>query len=313
MHNRYLTTAKQIESLAQLNSIEFYARQIVEGFLSGIHRSPYHGFSVEFAEHRIYNPGESTRFIDWKLFGRTDKLFVKKFEAETNLRCQMVIDTSNSMLYPTDKKITKLGFSALCAASMSYLLSKQRDAAGLTTFSNKIETHLPARLSPAHQKNIFGYLENMLEQRFSAENGAKSQTTIAPTLHQIAEMLPKRSLVIFFSDIFSDEISSDIFNAFEHLRYNHHEIVVFRVTHHATEMNFDFDNRPYKIVDMETGEVIKLTPTEYKQFYRRLSEEQQRELKQRFTQYKIDFIEADIDLPFSQVLYPWLIKRSRMF
>jgi len=314
MSQRYLTTVEQIEALKQLNTIEFYARQIVEGFLTGIHRSPYHGFSVEFAEHRTYNPGESTRFIDWKLYGRTDKLYVKKFEAETNLRCQLLLDTSSSMLYPVGQRVNKLGFSALCAAAMAHLLSKQRDSVGITTFTQAIDTHLPSRLSAAHQKTIFGKLNELLLRTFdTSQTSTGERTSLAPVLHQVAEMLPKRSLVVLFSDIFSDEPSDEIFNGFEYLRYNHHEVIVFQVTHNRTEKNFELENRPYKIIDMETGEVLKLSPTEIRSYFQRLAAEHQEQLKRRFLQYKIDYIEADIERPFDQVLSPWLMKRSRMY
>lgn len=310
MNDRFLTTASQIESLAILNSIEFLARQIVDGFISGIHKSPYHGFSVEFAEHRIYNQGESVKHIDWKLYGRTDKLFVKNYEAETNLRCYILVDTSSSMYYPLDKRINKLGYSALCAAAMIYLLAKQRDATGLSLFSNKLNFSLPAKLSASHKKTMFYQLNNLLKSRYNPSD--KHITSTPQILHQVAEAIPKRSLVVLFSDMFSDNNPTELFNAFEHLRYNKHEIVAFNVTHKKTEQIFDLENRPHKLIDMETGDAIKLNPQQFRDFYNKQIEQQTAELKKRCLQYKIDFVDVDIDLPFQQVLTPWFVRRGNM-
>lgn len=310
MNERFLTTASQIESLTNLNHIEFLARQIVDGFITGIHKSPYHGFSVEFAEHRIYNQGESIKHVDWKLYGRTDKLFVKNYEAETNLRCYILVDTSSSMYYPVDKQINKVGYSALCAAAMIYLLVRQRDAVGLSLFSNQLDFSVPAKLSVSHQKVMFQQLNQLLNNHYDSTN--KHGTATPQMLHQIAEAIPRRSLVVIFSDMFIDSEQAELFNAFEHLRYNKHEVIVFQVTHKKTEQLFELENRPYKLVDMESGETIKLNPQQFRDFYSQQLEKQVDELKKRCLQYKIDFVEADIDHPFQQVLTPWFVKRGKM-
>ncbi|MGI6479696.1 MAG: DUF58 domain-containing protein [Salinivirgaceae bacterium] len=311
MSNKFLTTAEQIESLSYLNSIDFFARQIVDGFISGIHKSPYHGFSVEFAEHRVYNQGESVRHIDWKLFGRTDKLFVKNYEAETNLRCQIVIDCSSSMFYPTDKTIHKAGYSALCAAAISHMLNRQRDAVGLTLFSDKVDEHFSPHLSNSHQKLIFSKLDDILRSKYNTET--KTGTATADTLHQIAEVINKRSLVVLFTDMFTQTPVNKIYESLEHLRYNKNEVIIFHVTHKKTEQMFELDNRPYKLIDMETGESFKLNPAEYREYYLQQIKDKFDELKKRCLQYKIELVEADIDNPFSSVLSPWLVKRSKLF
>ncbi len=311
MNDRFLTTAEQIESLSYLNSIDFYARQIVDGFITGIHKSPYHGFSVEFAEHRIYNQGESVKHIDWKLYGRTDKLFVKNFEAETNLRCQIVIDCSSSMMYPINKTVHKAGYSALCAAAIVHMLNRQRDAVGLTIFTDKIEKHFSAHLSNSHQKILYSQLDNTLRSKYNSDT--KTVTATASTLHQIADIINKRSLVVLFTDMFTQTADIELYEALEHLRYNKHEVIIFHVTHRRTEQLFEFDNRPYKFVDMETGESFKLYPAEYRQYYLKQITQHFDELRKRCLQYKIELIEADIDNAFSEVLSPWLVKRSKLF
>lgn len=311
MSDRFLTTTEQIESLSYLNTIDFFARQIVDGFITGIHKSPYHGFSVEFAEHRVYNQGESIKHIDWKLFGRTDKLYVKNYEAETNLRCQIVLDCSSSMFYPVDKTINKAGYSALCAAAIALMLNRQRDSVGLTLFSGDVQTHLPSRLSASHQKMIFSHLDNILRERYTPEK--KRGTSTAQVLHQIAEVINKRSLVVLFTDMFSQAAPEDIYSALEHLRYNKHEVIIFHVTHQQTEQMFELENRPYKLIDMETGETFKLNPSEYRQYYVQQIKKQFEELRKRCLQYKIELLEADIDQPFQHVLTPWLVKRSRLY
>lgn len=311
MNTPFLTTAQQIEALPYLNSIDFFARQIVEGFISGIHKSPYHGFSVEFAEHRVYNNGESARNIDWKLFGRTDKLFVKNYEAETNLRCQLVVDTSSSMLYPVDNIINKAGYSALCAAAITHMLGRQRDSVGLTTFSDNIDLHLPSRLSGSHQKLIFSTLDNILRSRYSTDQ--KRGTATATIIHRIAEMINKRSLVAIFTDMFTQSADNELFESLEHLKYNKHEVIFFHVTHNKTEQLFELENRPYKIIDMESGETLKLNPSEYREFYLNSIRQKFDMLRKKCLQYKIELVEVDIDKPFSDVLTPWLVKRSKLY
>lgn len=300
--------------LQQFGSIEFIARQVVEGFITGLHKSPFHGFSVEFAEHRLYNQGESTKHIDWKLFARSDKLFVKQYEEETNLRCQIVIDHSSSMLYPYEKgkkqQLNKLAFSVYCSAALIYLLRRQRDAVGLTLFSDEIEYHSDARLSSVHAELLYGKLAELLQP----ENSELRKTTnTVDALHLIAENVHKRSLVVIFSDMIESGSTDELFSALQHLRYNKHEVLLFHVTDKRQEREFDFANRPYRFVDLESGEHLRFSPHELKENYRKAVKAYFEELKVKCGQYHIDLAEADINDDFKQVLFSYLVKRKKLF
>ena len=304
------TNLSNYKELQDLGNLELLARQVVEGFITGLHKSPFHGFSVEFAEHRLYNSGDSIKNIDWKLFGRTDKLFVKRFEEETNLRCQIVMDISSSMYFP-EKDFNKMMFSVYSAASLIYLFKKQRDAFGLSFFSDRVEFSTPAKSTAIHQKYLFGELENLLTQ---SSRGKK--TAVAGALHDIAEQIHKRSLVIIFSDMLeggsSDEHLNEIFSALQHLKHNKHEVVIFNVLDHKKELDFDFDNRPYHFIDMESGEELKVHPSNVKQSYLDAVQSYHKELKLRCAQYRIDLVDADIHAGFYPVLNAYLIKRGKM-
>lgn len=303
-----------IQQFQQFDNLDLIAREVVEGFITGLHRSPFHGFSVEFAEHRLYNQGESTKHIDWKLFARTDKLFVKQYEEETNLRCQLVIDTSSSMLFPYSKGQNrlqnKLAFSVYTAAALIYLLRKQRDAVGLTLFSDQIEFFSQARLSPVHAELMYGKLSGLL----LPENAKlRKNTNATAVLHQIAENIHKRSLVIIFSDMLDNEKTDELFSALQHLRYNKHEVLLFHVTDHKQEREFQFSNRPHRFVDLETGHSVKLNPWEVKASYVTSVNRYFEELKVKCGQYHIDLAEADINGDFGHVLLSYLVKRKKLY
>ena len=301
--------------LQAFSKLELIARQVVEGFITGLHKSPFHGFSVEFAEHRLYNSGESTRHIDWKLYGKTDKLFVKRYEEETNLRCQIVIDTSSSMFFPFPKKPSletpnKMLFSVYAAAAIIEMLKRQRDAYGLSLFDENIQLQTPARSNVAHQHLIYDKLENLLEAPPSEQ---KKTTRLGTALHQIADSIHKRSLIIIFSDMFEDtENTDELFSALQHLKHNKHEVILFHTVDKKSEIEFDYQNRPYKFIDAENGEVLKLNPKDIKEQYIEQITRFTNELKLRCGQFKIDFVEADINQDFEQVLVPYLLKRQKM-
>ncbi len=296
-----------INTIKEFGNIELLAKQMVEGFITGLHKSPYHGFSVEFAEHRLYNTGESTRHIDWKVFAKTDRLYVKRYEEETNLRCQLVIDNSSSMYYPYDTA-AKIGFSILAAAALAYLLHKQRDAVGLFTFSDRIELHTQTKSTPTHINKLFVHLEQLLQ-----EKTLQKQTSVAEVLHQIAEKIHRRSLVILFSDMFQDQTKrGEVFSALQHLKHNRHEVLLFHVTDKVTELDFDFEDRPYEFHDLEKNLKLKLTPTDVKESYRSKMDQYYKELKLKCGQLKVDFMEADIKDNFDKILSSYLIKRGRM-
>lgn len=303
--------------LQEVSHLELFAREVVEGFIVGMHKSPFHGFSVEFAEHRQYNQGDSTRHIDWKLFARTDKLYLKKYEEETNLRAQLVIDTSSSMYYPEDfdfedDKFNKIKFSVYAAAAMIELLRRQRDAVGISLFDSKLNLHSRAKTSMAHHQYLYDELSSLISE--DATRKGRSTATVQ-ALHEIAEDTHRRSLVIIFSDMMDDqgaEGQEDLFNALQHLRHNKHEVVLFHVMDKQTELDFDFENRPHTFVDPETGDEVKVQPADVRDAYKKAANEFYSELKARCTQYHIDFIPADIQAGFNTILTEYLIKRKKM-
>ncbi len=294
-------------TIRSIGNIEFLAKQVVEGFITGLHKSPYHGFSVEFAEHRQYNTGESTRFIDWKIFNRTDKLFTKRFEEETNLRCRLVVDVSSSMYYPVETN-GKLVFSLLAASSLAYLLQKQRDAVGLTAFTDKIIYQSQIKSTTAHLREIFNQCTELINKKSSLEN-----TSLPDILHKVSESTHQRSLIVIFSDFFEGiDKKEELFNALKHLKHNKHEILIFNVADKKAELEFDFEDKPHWFTDVETGEKIKLTPGQMKADYVEAVESYIKEIKVKCGQYKLDFVEIDINQDFNHVFLPFLAKRSRM-
>jgi len=301
--------------LRKFGSLELLARQVVEGFITGLHKSPFHGFSVEFAEHRLYNPGESIRNIDWKVYGRTDRLYSKKFEEETNLRCQIIIDRSSSMYFPvlddlSPEKPNKITFAVYVAAALIYLLRRQRDAVGLSIFSDTIELNTQAKSSSVHHKLLYGHLENMLEPIPPSE---RKNTFVVDALHQIAETIHKRSLVVILSDMMeSKENTQELFTALQHLRHNKHEVILFHVTDRSKELDFEYENRPYRFIDMESGEEIKVHPRNVREKYIQLIRQFKQELQLRCMQYHVDFIESDINQGFDQILLAYLLKREKL-
>ncbi len=302
-----MDSIEHIEELISKTNLDILAKQVVEGFITGLHKSPFHGFSVEFAEHRPYHPSENIRSIDWKLYGRTDKMYVKKYEEETNLRCQFVLDISSSMYYP-EKKWSKIKFSILAIAALTELLKSQRDAFGLTTFSDHLEFSSAARSTTAHQKLLYTELERVL----SIKPG-KGSTSITKSLHEIAEKIHKRSLVIIFSDMFENAEDVDkIFDALQHLRYNKHEVILFHVSDHDTEINFDFDNRPYLFIDVESGEELKLHANAIKEKYKESMKSYLEKIQNRCHQEKIDLILANSEKGFNEILSSYLIRRQKM-
>ncbi|MEL7220047.1 MAG: DUF58 domain-containing protein [Bacteroidota bacterium] len=301
------------KQVREMGNLELLARQVVEGFIIGLHKSPFHGFSVEFAEHRIYNPGESTKNIDWKVYGRTDKLFTKRYEEETNLRCQIVIDASSSMYFPevnatSEAAINKLRFSSLASAALMNLLMKQRDAFGLSIFNENVETHTRVKSSTRHYRLMLTHLHRLLN-----EPQLNKTTNAAQALHQIAESTHRRSMIIIFSDMFeSGEETDQLFAALQHLKYNKHEVVLFHTVDKRQELDFEFENRPYEFVDLETGEKVKLQPNQVKDHYVKQVNDYIEALKMRCLQYRIDFVEADINKGFKPILQQYLVKRSKM-
>ncbi|PHR71195.1 MAG: DUF58 domain-containing protein [Lutibacter sp.] len=300
-----------IKHIAELKNIELLAKQVVEGFITGMHKSPFHGFSVEFAEHRLYNKGESTRHIDWKLFAKTDKLYVKRYDEETNLRCHIIVDNSSSMHYPIVKNpsldnLNKISFSAIASAALMDILKRQRDAVGLSIYSDDFEYYAPEKGSDRHR----GMLLNQLEKLLQTTSDRTTETY--KVLHQIAEKIHRRSLIFLFTDMFQTTKSEDeLFKALQHLKHNKHEVVLFHTFDGKLELDFDFDNRPKRFVDVETGEHINLYADTVKEKYKQGIEKYFNDLKIKCMQYNIDYIPVDINKGFHQILISYLVSRKR--
>ena len=300
----------QIEKISSFQHLELLANQVVEGFISGMHKSPFHGFSAEFAEHKVYNVGESTKHIDWKLFAKTDRLYTKRFEEETNLRCHIIIDNSSSMHYPKLKDNqqffeNKIGFSVLASAVLMNLLKKQRDAVGLSVFSDTYEYYAPEKGSDRHHRMILNTLEGLLEK----PNVKKSTDTIT-FLHQIAEKIHRRSMIILFTDMFQMGDEETLFNALQHLKHNKHKVVLFHVVDNKTELNFDFDNAPRKFIDVETGEEVAVFADNVKQEYEKQLEKYFKKLALTCAQNRIKYIPVSVDENFEKILMTYLVEKQ---
>ena len=297
---------------SEIKNLELLAHQIVEGFITGIHKSPFHGFSVEFSEHKLYNKGESTRHIDWKLFAKTEKLYTKKYEEETNLRCHIIIDNSASMHYPVVKEqrvnqLNKVGFSAVASACLMEVLKRQRDAVGLSVFADSYQYYAPEKGSDRHRKMILHQLEKLVTSKSDAA------TETYQYLHEIAKKIHRRSLIFLFTDMFQTNIGEEkMFEALRHLKFNKHEVVLFHTFDMNTELNFDFENSPKKFVDVETGETVNLFADNIKENYTRLVDSYFKELKNKCLQYKIDYVPVDVKQGFHKVLTSYFLSRQKM-
>ena len=299
----------QIEKISSFQHLELLANQVVEGFISGMHKSPFHGFSAEFAEHKVYNVGESTKHIDWKLFAKTDRLYTKQFEEETNLRCHIIIDNSSSMHFPKLKGSqhfyeNKIGFSVLASAVLMNLLKKQRDAVGLSVFSDTYEYYAPEKGSDRHFRMVLNALENLLK----VTTARKSTDTIT-YLHQIAEKMHRRSMVILFTDMFQTSDEAKLLSALQHLKHNKHKVVLFHVFDGKTEFNFDFDNAPRKFIDVETGEEISVFAENVKSAYEKEVALYFKKLALSCAQNKIKYVPVSVREDFEKIILTYLTEK----
>ncbi len=303
---------QKLNRIHLFKNLELLAGQVVEGFISGMHKSPFHGFSSEFAEHKIYNQGESTRHIDWKLFAKTDKLYTKRYEEETNLRCHIIIDNSSSMHYPALEKqsitnLNKIGFSALAAASMMSLLKRQRDAVGLSIYSDEYNFYSPEKGSERHHQMLLNTLEETVLSK-----PKEKQTNTYTYLHLIAEKIHRRSMIFLFTDMFQTEThDEELFNALRHLKHNKHEVILFHVIDKEKELNFNFNNQPKRFIDVETGEHINLYADTIQENYKNAVDSYFSNLKLKCAQYRIKYIEADIAKDINKILLTYLIERQK--
>jgi uncharacterized protein (DUF58 family) len=303
---------KEINEIKGFKNLELLAHQVVEGFISGLHKSPFHGFSAEFAEHRLYNQGESTKHIDWKLYAKTDRLYTKRYEEETNLRCHLIIDNSSSMHYPSFNnfninKLNKISFSALAAAAIMNLLKRQRDAVGLSIYSNHYDYYSNEKASERHHQMLLAKLNEAL-----ANKRAQIITKTYTYLHEIADKIKRRSMVFLFTDMFqSDQEEEKLFEALQHLKYNKHEVILFHTYDKEKEIELDFSNRPKRFVDLETGEHLNLYADNVRQDYKEAVQKYFNELKIKCGQYRIKYVPVNINEDFSAILTSYLIERQK--
>ena len=287
------------ETVALLNSMSLRARLVVEGYIIGHHRSPYHGFSVEFAEHRSYGPGDEIKHIDWKLFGKTDRLYVKRYEEETNLRAHIILDTSKSMLY-SSAEVSKLSYANSLAASLSYLMINQQDAVGIAKFSDKIDTFIPPKARPSHLNLIL----SQLDDKYSGYD-----TQIGIVLHELADRIRKRGMVILISDLLDKP--ENIIKGLKHFRHQNQEVIVFHIKDRK-ESEFDFNTRT-KFFDMETGEEIVTEPWHIRSNYNELISKLESNYKSNCRENLIDYVPLFTDQSLDIGITEYLIKRSKLF
>ncbi len=285
--------------VAKLGNLELIARLVVEGFITGLHKSPYHGFSVEFAEHRQYMPGDEPKHIDWKIFGKTDRFYIKQFEEETNLKAYLILDASRSMAFSTSNRISKLEYAAYVAAALAYLMVQQRDAVGLTVYDEKLRLYMPPHATKSYLKEILYHL---------GKTQAEGKTGTATTLHLIAERIKRRGLVIVLSDLFDK--SKDVVTALKHFRHKKNEVIVMQILD-PMERSFAFGGDAI-FRDMETKEEITTQPYHLQKAY-------QEEMKKFLDFYKkecrennIDYVLLDTSVPFDVALFQYLSKRQKI-
>ena len=294
--------------VSRLKNMEIRARLIVEGFITGLHKSPYHGFSVEFAEHRPYNPGDELRHVDWKVFAKTDRHYLKQYEEETNLRHYVVLDTSPSMRYKHSSGLTKLEYSSYLSAALHFLMVKQRDATGLIGFDEKVHTLIRPKSTHSTLRQILVKLEHLNQ---SPDNTMR--TSAAAVLNEVAERISRRSLVVVIADLFENIGQHEaLLKALRHLRYRGHEILVFHVLESETERNFQFPDVPMVFRDMETGEELSLQPAQLKQNYAEAVQAFSDRFRRQCLGYNIDFVELDTAEPYDTALLAYLNKRKKL-
>lgn len=302
-------TEQHFDKIVSFQNLELLANQVVEGFISGMHKSPFHGFSAEFAEHKIYNTGESTKNIDWKLYARTDRLYTKRFEEETNLRCHLILDNSSSMHYPNLEEgepfyKNKIGFSILASAVLMNLLKRQRDAVGLSVYSDTYEYYASEKGSERHHRMLLNTLENLSPSK-------NKSTHTVEFLHQIAEKIHRRSMIVLFTDMFQNQEEEELFRALQHLKHNKHKVIVFHVYSKKHEVDFQFSNAPKKFIDLESGEEINL-------FAENIQEEYGKSVKKYFekislicSQYRIKYVPVAVEDDFDKIMLTYLTEKQK--
>jgi uncharacterized protein (DUF58 family) len=291
-------------------SLEFKAKRIVEGFMSGLHKSPHHGYSVEFAEHRAYQPGDEFRHLDWKLYGKTERFYVKRYMEETNLRAHLFLDMSSSMNFHHFTQWSKLEYGVHLAAALFHLLHRQRDAFGLVTFDSNIQKQYPARSSGSHLHLLNRELESLLNRELKQPDGHRT-TAVADSLRSMAARLQRRSVIILISDLIETVADhNSLLSALKELRYKNHEVILFNLLEFRSEREFDFPAGELKVRDMETGEAISVSPTVIRKRYKEEVEGYMNRFRSECGEASIVLEELDIAAPFDRALLAWLRARA---
>jgi uncharacterized protein (DUF58 family) len=299
--------ALDLSPIHAYDTLELRARGLVEGFITGLHKSPYHGFSVEFAEHKAYNPGESLRHIDWKLYARTDRLYSRRYEEETNLRAVLTIDVSGSMYYPRPGH-QKLQFALLASACIAWMLHRQRDAVGLALFDSELREQTRLRSTAQHLQGLF----SILEKWGGAPAPASGSTDVASALHTLADTLGQRALVVVFSDMLQTAQSEEVFSSLQHLRHNKHEVLVFHTLFAPLELKLDIPNRPTRLINPEDGQTLDINPSDLRERYQEAVTANRHQLRLKCAANRIDFIETDVEKGVNPILQAYLAKRARL-
>lgn len=287
------------EVLARIGSLELLARAVVEGFISGLHRSPFTGFSTEFTEYRQYNPGDDLRYLDWRLLGRTDRYFIKKYRADTNTQCHLLVDTSASMRYMSSTSaVTKLQYAQFLAAALAYLVGRQQDAVGLVAFGDRVHTHVPARNRTGHMRTIYGQLSGL---------EAGGETRLALSLHETAERLTRRSIVVLISDFYDKP--EELASAFQHLRFKGHDLVAFHVLD-PNEVEFNFDDAVLLLEDAETTEQMPVLPDVVAGGYKERVRQHLEDLRKSCAVNHVDYELITTNQPLDFALFAFLSRRA---
>ncbi|MDR9419391.1 DUF58 domain-containing protein [Gracilimonas sp.] len=298
--------------LSKISSLELRAKKIVEGFISGLHKSPFHGFSVEFAEHRPYNQGDDFKHIDWKVYAKKERFYVKQYQEETNLRAYIMLDNSSSMLFKHFGEWTKLRYGIHYAASLMYMMHRQRDACGLIPFNSKIDKFIPAKSTYSHLRQIYTELERELIREEKGEE-ERRKTASAQAIHEVAERLNHRSLVVIITDLFENVGEhEEIISALKHLRHRKHEVLLFNVLEKKSERDLDFPDRRFVFEDMELGDEVEVLPAQVRKDYQEKVAEYTKKFRMACSEFEIDFEEMDTQAPFDQSLLAYLTKRRRL-
>lgn len=295
-------------TVSRLKNMEMRAHLVVEGFITGLHKSPYHGFSVEFAEHRLYNSGDALRHVDWKVYAKTDRYYVKQYEEETNLHHYVVLDTSASMQYRHAGDLSKLEYGAYLAAALHFLMVQQRDATGLLSFDSEIQTFLRPRSTMRDLREILLHLEHLVHTP-----STETFTGTAHALHQVAERVRRRSLIVVISDLIEEADSQEeIIRALRHLRHRGHEVLIFRILEKETEKLFHLPDHPVILRDMESGAELSLHPGQLRKVYTERMNTLTQTLKRQCLEHAIDYIELDTGVAYDKALMAYLNKRKKL-